>query len=416
MRTMRPPCGGFMRLDGLAQARALLVRADALRDADVIDRRQVHDVAARQRDVARAARALGADRILGDLDDDLLALADDVADRRRLRDATGHAVAAAVTAARVMSAGASAATIATAAATATRVTARARSPPADRRPGARESRPPGAREPRLSPRPGPRACASGPAAPAGRSPPRPRPRRRRPPPPRPPRSSARAGAGARGTGSPGSVIVKPGRSPVSRRSSSSSPAGASLVASARFRGGGVERVDVRAARRRVGDARERRVVVLVEVVRVEVVVLVVRELVEGRGGVERMARLERFAARAAHEELFARALRGRDEIVNRRRRRRCADRHLRLRPDHGRRRWAPERGAGERARPARARHRLARGRAVGFCREGAIDLRGAVARAARRRLGPVPGYATVGLEVVLRGGRRRTALVDGAAR
>jgi hypothetical protein len=50
----------------------------------VVDRREVDDVAARQRDVARDARALGADGLLRDLDEDLLALADDLADGRRL--------------------------------------------------------------------------------------------------------------------------------------------------------------------------------------------------------------------------------------------------------------------------------------------------------------------------------------------
>ncbi len=60
-----------------------------LRDADVIDRGQVHDVAAGQRDVAGAPGALGADGLLGDLDDDLLAFADDLADGGGLREATG---------------------------------------------------------------------------------------------------------------------------------------------------------------------------------------------------------------------------------------------------------------------------------------------------------------------------------------
>ena len=77
--------GGLHALDGLAQARPLLVAADPLAHAHVLERRQVHDVSPRQRDVARAARALRADRLLGDLDDDLLPLFDDVADRRRLR-------------------------------------------------------------------------------------------------------------------------------------------------------------------------------------------------------------------------------------------------------------------------------------------------------------------------------------------
>src|SRR5690606_6161993 len=70
-----------------------------LRDADVIDRRQVHDVAARERDVARAACALRADRILRHLDDDLLALLDDLADGRRLRDAPRQGLSRAAAAA-----------------------------------------------------------------------------------------------------------------------------------------------------------------------------------------------------------------------------------------------------------------------------------------------------------------------------
>jgi hypothetical protein len=74
-------------IDRIPQARALFLRADALRDADVIDRRQEHHVAARQRDVARDARALRADGLLRDLHEDLLSLAHHLADRRRLRDA-----------------------------------------------------------------------------------------------------------------------------------------------------------------------------------------------------------------------------------------------------------------------------------------------------------------------------------------
>ncbi len=53
----------------------------------MIDRRQVDDVAARQRDVAGDAGALGADGLLGDLDEDLLALAHDLADGGALGDA-----------------------------------------------------------------------------------------------------------------------------------------------------------------------------------------------------------------------------------------------------------------------------------------------------------------------------------------
>lgn len=67
-------------LDGGAQALALGLVGDALADADVRGRRHVDDVAAGQRDVRGDARALGAQRVLGDLAQDVLALADDLAD------------------------------------------------------------------------------------------------------------------------------------------------------------------------------------------------------------------------------------------------------------------------------------------------------------------------------------------------
>jgi hypothetical protein len=57
----------------------------------VLDRRQVDDVPPRQRDVARDARPLGADGLLGDLHDDLLPLTHDLADRRRFRHPQGIA-------------------------------------------------------------------------------------------------------------------------------------------------------------------------------------------------------------------------------------------------------------------------------------------------------------------------------------
>ncbi len=56
-----------------AQARAVFRRADAARHADVIHRGHVDQEAARQRDVAGDARALLAQRLLGDLNDDFLA-------------------------------------------------------------------------------------------------------------------------------------------------------------------------------------------------------------------------------------------------------------------------------------------------------------------------------------------------------
>ena len=75
------------RVDHLAEPRALTRRADALRHADVIDRRQIDDVPAGQRDVARDAGALGADRLFRDLDHDLVALTNDLGDRDGPRDA-----------------------------------------------------------------------------------------------------------------------------------------------------------------------------------------------------------------------------------------------------------------------------------------------------------------------------------------
>ena len=74
VRTMKPP--GKVPLasrDQAAQARTLFGGADAARDADVIDRGHVDQEAAGQRDVAGDARALFAQRLLGDLHDDFLA-------------------------------------------------------------------------------------------------------------------------------------------------------------------------------------------------------------------------------------------------------------------------------------------------------------------------------------------------------
>ena len=80
VRTMKPEPGRAHRLDDVAQPAPLLVGGDAPRDADVIDRRHEHQVTAGQRDVAGRPRALGADRLLGHLDDDLLALFQQVLD------------------------------------------------------------------------------------------------------------------------------------------------------------------------------------------------------------------------------------------------------------------------------------------------------------------------------------------------
>ena len=65
--------GAFGFGDHMAQARTFLGRVDAPRDADVIDRGHVDQKTARQGHVAGDARALFAQRLLGDLHDDFLA-------------------------------------------------------------------------------------------------------------------------------------------------------------------------------------------------------------------------------------------------------------------------------------------------------------------------------------------------------
>ena len=76
---------GFV--DQMAQARALFGGGDLARDADVIDRGHVDEEAAGKRDVAGDARALLAERLLGDLDDDFLALLQHVRDKLGRRGA-----------------------------------------------------------------------------------------------------------------------------------------------------------------------------------------------------------------------------------------------------------------------------------------------------------------------------------------
>ena len=68
--------------DDAAQAAALLARLDLARDADVIDRRHEHQEPARHRHVRGQARALGAERLLDDLDEDLLAFLQQLFDLR----------------------------------------------------------------------------------------------------------------------------------------------------------------------------------------------------------------------------------------------------------------------------------------------------------------------------------------------
>ncbi len=68
--------------DDALQALALFVGIDLARDADVIHRRHVHQEAAGQRDVAGDARALLADGLLGNLDQDFLPFLQQVGDER----------------------------------------------------------------------------------------------------------------------------------------------------------------------------------------------------------------------------------------------------------------------------------------------------------------------------------------------
>ena len=67
-------------LQNALQAQALFVARDLARDAHVFERRHVDHVAARQRDVRGDARALLAERLLGDLNDDFLAFLQQIGD------------------------------------------------------------------------------------------------------------------------------------------------------------------------------------------------------------------------------------------------------------------------------------------------------------------------------------------------
>ena len=69
-------------LDDAAQPVALVARLDLAGHADVIDRRHEHEKAAGERRVRRQARALRAERLLGHLDDDLLAFLQQLFDFR----------------------------------------------------------------------------------------------------------------------------------------------------------------------------------------------------------------------------------------------------------------------------------------------------------------------------------------------
>ena len=68
--------------DDALQPLALFFRRDLARNAGVVHRRHVHQEPARQRDVTGDARALFADRFLGNLDQDFLAFFEQVGDQR----------------------------------------------------------------------------------------------------------------------------------------------------------------------------------------------------------------------------------------------------------------------------------------------------------------------------------------------
>ncbi len=69
-------------LDDAAQAVALVARFDLAGHADVIDRRHEDEKPPGERRVRRQPRALGAQRLLGDLDDDFLAFLEELLDFR----------------------------------------------------------------------------------------------------------------------------------------------------------------------------------------------------------------------------------------------------------------------------------------------------------------------------------------------
>ena len=71
--------------DDAAQPAALFARFDLAGDADVVHRRHEHQEPAGERGVRRQPRALGAQRLLGHLDDDLLAFLQELFDFRLRR-------------------------------------------------------------------------------------------------------------------------------------------------------------------------------------------------------------------------------------------------------------------------------------------------------------------------------------------
>ena len=80
---------GTASLQDALQAQTFLVARDLARDAHVLERRHIHHVAARQGDVRGDARALLPQRLLGDLDDDLLPFLEQIADGRLAEDGGG---------------------------------------------------------------------------------------------------------------------------------------------------------------------------------------------------------------------------------------------------------------------------------------------------------------------------------------
>src|SRR5262249_37748464 len=76
---------GAIALQDALQAEALLIAGDLAGNTDVIDRRHVDQEPAGKGDVRRDARSLLSQRLLSDLNDDLLTLFQQVADRRKRR-------------------------------------------------------------------------------------------------------------------------------------------------------------------------------------------------------------------------------------------------------------------------------------------------------------------------------------------
>ena len=85
--------------DDLSQPPSLFVRSDAAGHADAARPRREHQVTSGNRNAGCDARALGANRLLGDLNDDLLAFAEHRVDARRSRASTAASTTTAFSAA-----------------------------------------------------------------------------------------------------------------------------------------------------------------------------------------------------------------------------------------------------------------------------------------------------------------------------